>query len=111
MRKKKKYVDPLNSLEHSGRRVADPERLLFAAVIAQAVVDATQVRKTKQRDQARSVIFSSVDVTAEHFALLCDYAGIEPGFVVRFTREAIEAGLQLPRNAVSRALSLGFEDE
>ena len=109
--KQKKYVDPLNSLEHGGRRVAEPERLLYLAVVAQTIVDATQLKASKWRTQARGIIFSVADVTAEHFALLCDYAGIEPGFVVRFTKKAISDGHALPRNAVSRALTLGYEDE
>ena len=110
MKKFRKDALPLNSLEHGGRRSAEPERLLFAAVVAQTIVDATQLKKTKWREQARSIIFSVADTTADHFALICDYAGIDPGFVVRFTRIAIESGTPLPRNAVSRALTLGYDD-
>ena len=111
MKRIRKYSDPLNTLEPSGRRFADPERLLFLAVVAQSVIDATREKPSRLREQARNVIFSSVGVTCCHFRAICDWAGIEPGFVVRFTRHAIAEGISVPQDAISTALNLGYGDE
>lgn len=108
MRKKK---DPLNSLEPERTRNANPELLLFQAVVGQAVVDATQRKPSRKREQARAIIFSSVDTTAEHWQGICDLAGISRSYIIRFTQRCILNGVEIPRNAVSRALTLGYPDD
>lgn len=99
----------INELQPSGGRVAEPERLLFIAVIAQAVVDATSPAPTRHRDAARSFVFASVGPTCEHFNAVCDWAGVPPDFVVRFVRGAVASGHSVPQLAISYALSLGKE--
>ena len=98
-----------NELQPSGGRDPNPERLLFIAVIAQAVVDATSPAPTHQRNAARAFVFSSVGVTCEHFHTICDCAGIDPAFVTLFTRDAIARGHSVPQLTISYALSLGKE--
>ena len=109
MKKLRRHVQILNDLQGSGARVESPERLLWLTVVAQAVVDATSPAATRERARARSVIFSSVGTTVCHFRAICDWAGVNPHFVVRFTREAISEGKSIPQLAVSYALSLGKE--
>ena len=111
MIKKRKWAEPLNKLDPEHTRNALPELLLFRAVVAQAVVDATQRKPSRKRDQARAIIFASVGTTAEHFQAICDLADIGRGFVVRFVQRAILLDRPVPRNAVSRALTLGYPDE
>lgn len=109
MRRVKKRPPILNELQSSGIRLSEPERLLWLAVVAQAVVDATALTPSRERNSARSIILSSVGATVSHFRAICDYAGIDPTFVVRFTKGAIAEGKSVPQLAVSYALSLGKE--
>lgn len=108
MKRLRKRNPILNDLQGSGVRSRDEAcQLLWLAVVAQAVVDATALEETRVRNSARAIIFSSADASASHFRAICDYAGIDPTFVVRFTKEAILEGKSIPQLAVSYALSLG----
>jgi hypothetical protein len=111
MKHNKVLSAPLNHLEHARTRNAFPELLLFQAVVGQAIVDATQKKPSRKQRQARAIIFASTETTAEHWQGICDLAGISRSFVIRFTKDCIEAGIEVPRNAVSRALTLGYPDD
>ena len=76
-------------------------------MVAQAVVDATSPAPSLLRNRARNIIFSSVGTTVCHFKAICDWAGVDPNYVVRFTKGAIATGKHVPQIAVSYALSLG----
>lgn len=77
----------------------DPCRLLFMAVLFQAMLDATKpevpgesAEAILERDRARSWIFASVGVTAEDFVTVCDLAGVDYQQVRSFANQVLNTG-------------------
>lgn len=85
------YVEVLS--EDSG---GDPCRILFLAVIFQAMLDATKpeadnesAESVLERERARGWFFARVGVTATDFVTVCDLAGVEHGKVRELADKAI----------------------
>ena len=66
------------------------EITLYKAIITQAIIDATDISELPRakllEQDAKVWIFGNSD----HFQKICYMAGIEPGFVVKITKEAIK---------------------
>tara|TARA_R100000008_G_C3467211_1_gene107153 strand:- start:137 stop:469 length:333 start_codon:yes stop_codon:yes gene_type:complete len=84
--------------EYLEKTESDPEKLLFLAVILQALLDATKPRKKTEtetsivaRDQAKAWFFASVGVTCSNFELVCENAGLEPTYVRGFAYKVLES--------------------
>lgn len=74
-----------------------PEKLLFLAVILQALLDATKPKEKKEsetsivaRDQAQAWFFATVGVCCTNFETVCENAGLEPGYVRSFAYKVIK---------------------
>ena len=72
---------------------------LYFAVVLQAILDTIKPMAVEEdslitlhRDQAQSWIFASVGVTCENFEDTCDFAGIDPSLVRKFTEKTIDIG-------------------
>lgn len=68
---------------------SSPEVSLYKAVITQAIIDATNTSlmpeaKSIERDAKRWIFGND-----EYFQKICHMAGIDPGFVIKITQEAI----------------------
>lgn len=79
----------------------DPHRLLFLAVIFQALLDATKPENENEsaeaileRDRARGWLFAVAGVTATDFETVCDLASVEPAQVRTFATRVIKDGTE-----------------
>jgi hypothetical protein len=77
----------------------DPHKLLFLAVIFQAMLDATKpeadnesAEAVLERDRAKGWLFASVGVTAADFVTVCDLAGVDYHQVRSFAHQVINTG-------------------
>jgi hypothetical protein len=82
-----KFQSPFERLKQYN---SSSEIILYKAIITQAIIDATNISETPkarviERD-AKAWIFGNSD----HFQKICYMAEIEPGFVVKITKEAIK---------------------
>jgi|TARA_R110000744_G_scaffold342948_2_gene448184 hypothetical protein len=77
----------------------NPYRLLFLAVIFQAMLDATKpeadnesAESVLERERAQGWLFSDSGVTATDFITICDLAGVDHGQVATFAHQVIRTG-------------------
>ena len=77
----------------------DPHRLLFMAVIFQAMLDATKPEADNEsaeaileRSRAQAWLFATTGVTATDFITVCDLAGIDYSHVRSFAHQVINTG-------------------
>ena len=77
----------------------DSHRLLFMAVIFQAMLDATKPEADNEsaeaileRDRAKGWIFATAGVTATDFVTICDLAGVQSTQVRHFAHQVIHTG-------------------
>ena len=77
----------------------DPHKLLFMAVIFQAMLDATKPETDNEsaeaileRGRSRSWLFAQVGVTATDFVTICDLAGVDFNQVRHFANQVINTG-------------------
>jgi len=90
-----------------------PEKLLFLAVILQALLDATKPKEQKEsdisivaRDQAKAWFFATVGVTCSNFELVCENAGLEPTYVRGFAYKVLESKkIQYVRKRINKILN------
>jgi hypothetical protein len=70
------------------------EIILYKAIITQAIIDATNIstapRARAMELDAKEWIFGNSD----YFQKICHMARIEPGFVIKITKEAIKLNCQ-----------------
>jgi len=74
------------------------ERLLFLAVILQALLDATKPKIKNEsntsiiaRDRAHAWFFATVGVTCTNFEYVCDNANVDPGYVRDFAFKVLKS--------------------
>ena len=72
------------------------ERILFIAVILQALLDATKAEETNEsdiaiqaRDRAKGWVFAEVGVTCENFEFVCDMANLDSEYTRSFAYKII----------------------
>lgn len=66
-----------------------PEVSLWRAVIVQAVLDCLTQSKRKENTLARSDAFVWLDVKNKNFCQVCEFAILEPSFVVKQVKNAL----------------------
>lgn len=65
------------------------ETMLYKAVITQAVIDATNISKMPRDRLMEKDAKNWILGNGDYFQKICYLAGIEPGFVIKITKEAI----------------------
>ena len=85
---------------------SSPEVVLHKAIITQAIIDATNISDLPKAkflgQEAKKWIFSN----GEYFQKICNIAEIEPGFVIKITKEAINLhSKKLARTALKKDLT------
>lgn len=93
-------IDLDNQLEvMSEAPSGDPHKLLFLAVIFQAMLDATKpeaenesAEAVLERGRAQAWLFATTGVTATDFITVCDLAGIDYSHVRSFAHQVINTG-------------------
>ncbi len=78
-------------------RAFSPSERLFLAVIIQAVEDATALKPSPHREQARSVLFSS---SATGIKEMCLLLSIEYDYFLKGVRKMIDEGRALRRDSL-----------
>jgi len=89
----------------------DPHRLLFLAVIFQALLDATKPENENEsaeavlaRDRAKGWFFAPAGVTATDFETVCDLASVDPiqvrTYATRVLRDGTETFVRRKINAI-----------
>ena len=94
-----KKNDTILSIEFSPKSIeSSSERLLFLAVILQALLDATKPKAKNEidtsifaRDRATAWFFAKVGVTCENFEYVCDNADVNPGYVREFAFKVLKS--------------------
>lgn len=86
-------------LEDEPNSPKTPEKILYLAVILQALLDATKPtydgepdKAIIERDRAIAWFFASVGVTAEDFETVCDNAGVNPMYMRNFAFKVLKSG-------------------
>ena len=92
------HQDLNNILELQSKKFTKSENILFLSVIYQALLDATEPKKTEEttsitsiRRQATNWFFASIGVTSQNFEFVCDYAGLNPDKVREFASYVINS--------------------
>ena len=92
------HQDLNNILELQSKKFTKSENILFLSVIYQALLDATEPKKTEEttsitsiRRQATNWFFASIGVTSQNFEFVCDHAGIKPSRVREFAAYVINS--------------------
>ena len=92
------HQDLNNILELQSKKFTKSENILFLSVIYQALLDATEPKKTEEttsitsiRRQATNWFFASIGVTSQNFEFVCDNAGIKPSRVREFAAYVINS--------------------
>lgn len=83
-----------NLVPEEEQRTLRPEERLFLAVILQAVEDATSLKPSLVRDQARASLFTT---SATPLKDMCIILSIEYDYLLRGVRKMIEEGRTLRR--------------
>ena len=94
-----KKNDTILSIEFSPKlNESSSERLLFLAVILQALLDATKPKIKNEsntsiiaRDRAHAWFFATVGVTCTNFEYVCDNANVDPGYVRDFAFKVLKS--------------------
>lgn len=98
-------------LDEARHNRQDPHRLLFLAVIFQALLDATKPENENEsaeavlaRDRAKGWFFAPAGVTATDFETVCDLASVDPEqvrtFATRVLRDGTETFIRRKINAI-----------
>ena len=87
----------LDDFVSSSSESSSPEKVLFLAVILQAILDATKPyyqgepeQSELDRRSARAWFSASIGVTAKDFETVCDLAGVDPAYTRSFAYKIIE---------------------
>ena len=83
-----------NLVPEEEQRTLRPEERLFLAVILQAVEDATSLKPSLVRDQARASLFTTAATPLKD---MCIILSIEYDYLLRGVRKMIEEGRTLRR--------------
>ncbi len=91
--------DEIHQLDDDLNSPKTPEKILYLAVILQALLDATKPmydgepdKAIIERDRAIAWFFASVGVTAEDFETVCDNAGVNPLYMRNFAFKVLKSG-------------------
>ena len=92
---------------------SSPDKLLFLAVILQALLDATKPRIRNEtdisiiaRDRAKAWFFASVGVTCQNFEVVCDNADLSPSYVRSFAYKVLQSGeVKYVRKRINKILN------
>lgn len=84
-------------IPEDSERILRPEERLFLAVIVQAVEDATSLKPSPHREQARAVLFSP---SATPIKDMCIILSIEHDYLIRGVKKMIEEGRTLRRDSL-----------
>ena len=114
------YQDPLNidldyvtfDMLHTSDTNWGPEKLMWFAVIAQAILDATKESRSSdseaiceyRRAATRWLTVVSACVTAEDREIVCEYAGISENQIIKLSTDVLFYGKPFERFRINALL-------